>query len=247
MDHKAKKISVKIWLPALKKFDEKLENACIRRDAYLNKVLEKELKHLDKEVALPNSQIATDFIRDRLNQLDRKLVSLALREDLVARLDDICKTKLIDRDAFFNRLFLFLASENTLKILFQQVTQEWLQDYLSDKSSADRLLDHLYPLPEAHDPFWAIRCSLEFYNQDPDNAADKIQYTDQGSGKVIQMQKDWSGNLKLTENIYTKIIEENLSNKNDLRGLNCYLPDWHVPETNEYLQYRQTLDDLIML
>ena len=36
------KISVKIWRPIIEKFDEKIGIACIRRDAYLNKVLEVE-------------------------------------------------------------------------------------------------------------------------------------------------------------------------------------------------------------
>ena len=44
------KISVKIWRPIIEKFDEKIGIACIRRDAYLNKVLEVELDKLDDEV-----------------------------------------------------------------------------------------------------------------------------------------------------------------------------------------------------
>lgn len=33
------KISVKIWRPLIEKFDEKMDEACLRRDAYLAKLL----------------------------------------------------------------------------------------------------------------------------------------------------------------------------------------------------------------
>ena len=71
----APKISVKIWEPIIKKLDTKLKSACLRRDAYLNKILEVELDWLDDEVSLPNSQDSYDFVFDRLQELKLKLVS----------------------------------------------------------------------------------------------------------------------------------------------------------------------------
>ena len=103
------KISVKIWRPIIDKLDQKLDAACLRRDAYLNKVLENELPWLDSEVSLANSPAAQAFVAARLDQLDRKLVSLTLRPELIEQLNDICQRKRIVRDAFFNRLFLLLA------------------------------------------------------------------------------------------------------------------------------------------
>ena len=69
------KISVKIWRPLIDKFDAKIELACLRRDAYLNKVLDVELNFLDEEVSIPNSQASYDYVFDRLDRLDRKLVT----------------------------------------------------------------------------------------------------------------------------------------------------------------------------
>ena len=94
------KISVKIWRPILDKLEAKIESACLRRDAYLAKVLEVELDWLDQEVSIPNSQASYDYVLERLDRLDRKLVSLALPQELTARLNDICSRKRIVRDAF---------------------------------------------------------------------------------------------------------------------------------------------------
>ena len=77
------KISVKIWRPIIEKLDAKLDAACLRRDAYLAKLLATELDHLDAEVSLPNSPAAHDFTLERLDAFDRKLVSIALAPDLV--------------------------------------------------------------------------------------------------------------------------------------------------------------------
>ena len=73
----APKISVKIWEPIIEKLDTKIKSACLRRDAYLNKILEVELDWLDDEVSIPNSPASYDFVFDRLQELKLKLVSLA--------------------------------------------------------------------------------------------------------------------------------------------------------------------------
>ncbi len=107
-----KKTSVKIWRPIIEKLDAKMEAACLRRDAYLNKLLEIELDRLDREVSIPNSTEAQSLIAARLDHLDRKAVSLSIRCDLLDKLNDICGRKRIVRDAFFNRVFLLLAASS---------------------------------------------------------------------------------------------------------------------------------------
>ena len=92
------KISVKIWRPILDKLEAKIESACLRRDAYLAKVLEVELDWLDQEVSIPNSQASYGHVLKRLDRLDRKLVSLALPPELTARLNDICCERTITDD-----------------------------------------------------------------------------------------------------------------------------------------------------
>jgi len=108
------KTSIKVWTPLIKKLDAQMKNACLRRDAYLSKVLEIELEALDAEVSIPNSQASYDYVIDRLNQLPRWLVSLALPSKLTEHLNDICRRKRIVRDAFFNRLFFYSLSHPKL-------------------------------------------------------------------------------------------------------------------------------------
>src|SRR5208337_2667117 len=92
------KISVKIWPPLIEKLDTKMKAACLRRDAYLTKVLEFELDRLEEEVSIPNSAASYSFVSARLNRLRRDLVSLALPLDLTKRLTEICRQKRIVRD-----------------------------------------------------------------------------------------------------------------------------------------------------
>ena len=66
---KTAKISVKIWEPLIEKLDTKMEAACLRRDAYLTKLLEFELDRLEEEVSIPNSEAAYNFVSGRLRQL----------------------------------------------------------------------------------------------------------------------------------------------------------------------------------
>jgi hypothetical protein len=100
MSDAPKKVSTKIWRPILEKLEKKMDASCLRRDAYLSRVLAVELSYLDSEVALPNSTEAKEFIAERLDGLsDRKLVSLSLRPEIVERLNDLCERKRIVRDA----------------------------------------------------------------------------------------------------------------------------------------------------
>src|ERR1700681_3624998 len=101
------KISVKIWRPLIAKLNDKIKTACLRRDPYLASVLAHELPLLDREISIANSSAAEVFVADHLNQLDWKLVSLALPPELTAQLNEICDSKRIVRDAFFNRVFFF--------------------------------------------------------------------------------------------------------------------------------------------
>ena len=115
-----RKTSTRIWTPLLEKFTQRLDDACLRRDAWLSKVLERELDELEAAGTIRtfsfteivpdrervNSDAARQFIAARLDALPRKLVTFTLPEALVHRLDTLCESKRIVRDSFFNRLIL---------------------------------------------------------------------------------------------------------------------------------------------
>ena len=198
------KIATRIWIPLLDKFEQRINSACLRRDAYLTKVLEHELEHLETAARFcgdSNSEAARQFIATRLDALPRKLVTLTLPAALVQRLDDICERKRIVRDSFFNRLFFLLAADREHRTrLFFEGDWTWLQALLEhtdfSSSAAGEFLD---AIPDFRDPFLAIRatCVLPCY-EGPDP-------------------------------IYIAPITPDTFVGVDLSGLNVYLDDDHVP------------------
>jgi hypothetical protein len=199
-----RKTSVRIWQPTLEKFDTRIKSACLRRDACLTRILERELDELDAAVEVPNSEIAQRFIASRLEALvPRKLVTLTLPNGLVQRLDDICAAKRIIRDSFFNRLFFLLAADlSHITRLFFDDDWSWHQALTRDKEFLhESAADQVTPIPEFRDPFHAIRsaCALP----------------------------DWQG----PDGIYLVpiTVETDSGIDLDLSGLNVYLPDNQVP------------------
>jgi len=237
------KISVKIWRPIIGKLEEKIETACLRRDAYLTKVLEVELEWLDHEVSIPNSQASYDYVFDRLDLLDRKLVSLALPSDLIARLNEVCSRKRIVRDAFFNRLFLLLAVEPQVvdALLFGDVGEEWRTAVWSEnKHDGPFFQNGFYPLEPTIDPFWAVRNGLELYADD----TDLEDYVEPTSGKSIRVARDFTGAAAPADSLYTKVFEQKLRDSSDLLGLSCYMPDWRIPGHSAEEERRTKLDEI---
>lgn len=239
------KISVKIWRPIIEKLDKKIEAACLRRDAYLNRVLETELPELDREVSIPSSPVAQAFIAARLDELDRKLVSLTLRPDLVQQLNEICERKRIVRDAFFNRVFLLLAtgSKQIDALFFGDYADEWRRKVWSEYRNEGPFFQNGFsPLDPAIDPFWAIRVGLELY---PDGKPE--EWTEPETGKTIQVQRDlFSGGVYPLNSVYTDPFGQQFKNV-DLTGMNCYLPDWKVPGSEAAAARQKELDEILSL
>jgi len=225
MNDSLKKISVRIYRPILARLEEKLEAGCLRRDDFLNRVLEAELPHLDEECA-ENSPEAQQFIADRLDKLARKQVSLALRSDLVERLNEICARKRIVRDAFFNRLFFLLAAptrEMSL-LFFGSDDNQWLIDvYEKDWNSSPRFGYVFDPIVPVEDPFFLLRSGLE----------DEVEYLE-----IVEKLPRGT-----PRGIYSKFWINTLNKESHLYGLNCYLPDDQIPDHPE----EQGTEDLLAL
>lgn len=237
------KISVKIWRPIIEKLDAKLVQSCLRRDAYLAKVLEVELERLDEEVSIPNSPASYDFVFERLDQFDRKLVSLALPPRLTTRLNEICSRKRIVRDAFFNRIFLLLAVSPQVvdKLLFGDSGSSWREEVWSaNKHDGPFFQNGFYPLEPWIDPFWAIRNGLEICAE----FAGLTDYVEPTTGKLIRVQYDEAGLPAPLDGLYTTIFEQKVHG-NDLLGFSCYLPDWRIPGHGAEREYRAKLDELL--
>ena len=237
------KISVKVWRPIIEKLDAKLDAACLRRDAYLKRVLEVELGWLETEIALPNSHESYEFVFEHLDTLDRKLVSLALPHELTARLNELCSRKRIVRDAFFNRLFLLLSASPRVvdTLLFPTVADEWRRQVWSEyKHDGPFFQNGFYPLEQEVDPFWAIRSGLELY-------ADGVAMEDciePASGSAVRLQRDLVGGLAPLDSVYSTFLYQR-HRAGTLLGLNCYVPDWRIPGHAAAVRHEQQLDEIL--
>lgn len=244
------KISVKIWRPIIEKLDESLEAACLRRDAYLARVLEVELDWLDEEVCLPNSEASYEYVLGQLDRLDRKLVSLALPPQLTLRLNEICARKRVVRDAFFNRLFLLLsASPKQIDALYFGGSGQWRKDvWMEHKVDGPFFHNGFYPLSPTINPFWALRAAHDLQVsasdvEDSDYAALE-HFVEPISGKAVEVVRGPTGEVEPQSSIYTKRFPQNF-NGNDLIGLSCYLPDWEIPGSTAERDFKSELDRIL--
>jgi hypothetical protein len=217
---------VKIWKPIIEKLDEKMNAACLRRDAYLAKVLAKELDYLDAEVSTPNSQASYDYVTSLLDAFDRKPVSLALPPELMTRLNEICERKRIVREAFFNRFFLLLSIDpSTVDKLFflyfedAEYDDDWRKYVLNEhKYDSPFFQNDLDPLTPIIEPFWAMRYAMDKMNQDSEEPIEPYS-------------------------VYSTVFTQKIG-INDLRGLSCYLPDREIPGHPAEKEAKAKLDEL---
>jgi hypothetical protein len=241
----APKTSVRIWRPIIDKLELKLEAACLRRDAFLARVLDTESAWLDREVSIANSAETYAFVMNRLDTLDRKLVTLALPPELTARINEICARKRIVRDAFFNRLFLLMAASPQLldHLLFKNLEGDWRTDLLAEfprawgKAAVATFTD---PLAPATDPFWAIREMLEEYSGQGEN----VELVTGEDGLKRKIVRNSDGTLTPTTNIYTTVFEQKIGSI-ELLGLSCYLPDWRIPGSAAATE-KTNLDEMLL-
>lgn len=182
--------------------------------------------------------------RVRLDQHDRKLVSLALRPDLVARLNDICHQKHIVRDAFFDRLFLLLAvsSEGIDRLFFNDTGggNEWRGEVWREYKAEFFRSGGFYPLQQDIDPFWAIRAGLEIYTEESTE-----EYTNPETAAIIQVQRYTASCVAPVDSVYAKYFD-GPSKDLDLRGFNCYMPDWKIPDSAAKLTHAKELDAMLI-
>ncbi|MGZ3767903.1 MAG: hypothetical protein ACXVA2_24780 [Mucilaginibacter sp.] len=147
------KILVNVYEPLIDIMKTKMDAACLKRDAYLDKALRCESGFL-QEAPTSNSDKAKNYITDNLRQLKLKPLNLLLSTETIDLMNAVCKEKNVPRDAFINRVFLLMIANDTIiDTLFLKFIKEHVSydikdchDYLSDigwYSDADNELDAL--------------------------------------------------------------------------------------------------------
>lgn len=244
VDHSGEqKISVKIWRPLIASLNDKVITACLRRDLYLARVLARELPHLDREISVPNSAAAQRFVDERLDEMDRQLVSLALPPALTAQLKDICARKRIVRDAFFNRVFLLLAARpRALDALLFPGNPDWRSEIWSEyRNDGPFFQNGFYPLEPEVNPFWALRTAFEVQAEQDETIED---YVDPVTGKDVRVTRDLAGAVIPVPGIYSSVFDVR-TGRTALLGFSCFLPDSRIPGAPAAEVLNSKLDEIL--
>ena len=109
------KISVKVYSPLLHAFGEQLKGLRFKRDKFLNDVLRGEIKHLEKDLKdKRQSDQARLYISRKLQRMGTRPINVVVDKDVAQHLDRVVEKSNLVRDAFINRLIVFLRSSNSL-------------------------------------------------------------------------------------------------------------------------------------
>jgi len=218
---KTSKITVSIWRPVWSRLEKKLDAACLNRDAYISSLVNRELDYLEEEMAVANSEVAQKFINKQLRALinqDTSPLSIALSPDVAAKLDRVCTEKRIVRDAFFNRIALFLGFGPHLAglLLFRGLwidydkanPEDWTKlvwrEYKHDGPFFENVFD---PFLAHQDPLWPIRACFELIEDQ--EKPEYVDWIDPETKKTVKMVK-WVPDhlLHLPQRFYTAILTD---------------------------------------
>ena len=225
-----RKVPAKIWRDILIRFDGRVEEVCLRRDAYLSKVIGLEVERLEANVTVPNSKQAANFIAERLDRLDRKLITFTLDARVLDRLNEVCKRKSIVRDAFLNRLIFWLIAPP--KIVDRILGADWdTPVWECHKEDIGIYKAALSPLDKSSigsfiDPLWAVH---EHFNLQDDFELSSSSKTEGIAGNSARNE---SIEMYPRPGFYTLPLNDRIIKNVDLWGLNTYLPDYEVPGTS---------------
>jgi len=220
-------VLAKLWKPLYGKLSATVERACLRRDAYLDRVFAHEARMLKAEVPRPNSADARRFLESRLQELDRRSVNFSLSSTTVEAVNHACEELNVVRDCFINRvLFLLLADIATCEIItgleFRECLPDILGEYDRDYLYAPLWSGSLAAISEIvrEDPFWALRNMIDYFRQHGDEQ---------------------------TTPLHACVIVPEMFSKRPpgVIALNCYLPDEYVPGSAAQKHAEKELEDLL--
>ena len=109
------KITMKISKPLLHKFNQQIDSVFIKRDALLNHILKIEVDKFAEELqGLTLSSKARRYISGELKRLDTTTINVVVDKAVAIKLNSVIKQCNLVRDAFANRLFMYMLSSDRL-------------------------------------------------------------------------------------------------------------------------------------
>ncbi|MDT0628081.1 hypothetical protein [Alteromonas sp. W364] len=162
------KLTFNVFTPFNQRFNDAIKALFLRRDSFLNHLIFSELEHLEKALrGKRNSEKAKRYINEGM---DKKRTStpltVVINKSTANRLRRIVKEHNINRDAFINRLFLFMilkeAGLERLNIA-PKIESNMIPGVTIDSASTSPF-QHLKEAID--DPFFYIRTALQEDQED---------------------------------------------------------------------------------
>lgn len=169
------KILVRMWTPLRQALDKRIEDACLKRDGFLDKVFRHEAEALEHEMTTANTEEGERELKRLLAEFltqNSAQVNLSLSKKTADAIDAACQHKRVPRDTFINRVLYFLVMPDRAitSSLFEFGTKDdWfdlhmrlLESYPEERNVAvqSSTLRIASALPNL-DPFWYVRRRID--------------------------------------------------------------------------------------
>jgi len=232
-----RQLLTRIWVRTERKLSSLIEQAALKRDAYLDRVLAHEAEALLREIPEANSRLAHDFLKRKIRELPTsdeadkheriKKTNLTVSQRTFELIDAACTERNIPRDCFINRVILMLVGGRGFYA--QLLEDNEFDSYVLGPDSREEFYGgfHLSSIEAIDsvvndDPFRGIRYLIECANQ---QKADKIKPL------LAIPVGPWMFKISPPPEA--------------LYGLNCWLPDDYIPGTEAYRQKQGDIDQLL--
>lgn len=195
------KITVKIYEPLLRDFDRQIDRLFIKRDAFLNAMIQEEVQHLATDMKGKRlTSSAKRYISGQLKRMGTKQINVVVDKETADSLNAVVESSNMVRDAFMNRLIMLLRSSGPLLSYLQ--LPEFITGSNFDSYVEPMPTSPMRAMEEVHaDPLFYIRAACEdrfktgLYLLDlPTKLAGFTCYIEDssvpGSASNDQMQKD---------------------------------------------------------
>jgi hypothetical protein len=155
------KITVRIYSGLLNGFNEDLRCLNFKRDAFINKMIKVETPFLAEELAgLKQSNKARQYVSGKLKRMTTTSINVVVDKSVAEALNEVVDAGNIVRDAFMNRLIMFLRSSDRLLTYLElpsHITGSHFEGYVEPMRTSP--IEAMKAV--AADPLYYIRTAVE--------------------------------------------------------------------------------------
>lgn len=157
------KMTFKVYAPLWENFDAQISRLPVKRDPFLSGVIRSETPRL--RAAMEGKRLsgkANRWVSNQLNRLKTTTVNVGIERDVADELKHVIEKTHMVRDAFFNRMILFLRSSDKLLDYFnipKKVDGRLGRNYGSDLYSPTSPMATFAEVFD--DPLWYLHMAVE--------------------------------------------------------------------------------------